>query len=173
MHFRSVVACKRKACLYWLTFLKDISKEFTCIFFLTFTHSLAYFFSVSFSFSFLPSPPTWLGLPESYPFKVQSTTFCISAIAIIFMTFISGFLLLVDSIWIKLKWMNEQEMNQQPNPFYLLIDRQIDAISDPSPLYRCSKGLWVETTHIVKEKNKVKDEVNENAGKKKSILLHQ
>ena len=65
--------------------------------------------------------------------------------------------------------MNEQEMNQQPNPFYLLIDRQIDAISDPSPLYRCSKGLWVETTHIVKEKNKVKDEVNENSGKKKNL----
>lgn len=62
--------------------------------------------------------------------------------------------------------MNEQQMNQQPNPFYLLIDRQIDDVSDPSPLYRCSKGLWVETIHIIKEKNKVKDEVNENAEKK-------
>lgn len=64
-------------------------------------------------------------------------------------------------------------MNQQPNPFYLLIDRQIDDISNPSTLYKCSKGLWVETIHIIKEKNKVKDEVNENAGEKKSILLHQ
>lgn len=57
-------------------------------------------------------------------------------------------------------------MNQQPNPCYLLIDRQIDDISDPSTLYKCSKGLWVETINIIKEKNKVKDEVNENAGKK-------
>ena len=61
-------------------------------------------------------------------------------------------------------------MNQQPNPFYLLIDRQIDDISDPSTLYKCSKGLWVETIHIIKEKNKVKDEVNENAEKKKIYI---
>lgn len=70
MHFRCIIASKRKACLYWLTFLKDISKVFTYIFFF---HS---FSSQSYS-SFLSYPallPHHLS-PESCHVEVQSTTY--------------------------------------------------------------------------------------------------
>ena len=94
MHFRCIIASKGKACLYWLTFLEDVSKGFTFIFF-SFTHQP----STSQSHSSFLSYPTVLPhhlLPESCPIKFQSTAFLISIIIMVFMTLSSEFLLAIQ-----------------------------------------------------------------------------